>query len=171
MKRRFLAVTAVAAALSILSSTAAFAQGWSKVGSDWYYYEEDGSVAKNCWITSESGTYWVNVDGRMASNQWVCADDSWYYVDGSGLCLTNQLLTLNNDIYWLGEDGKMAASEWVTTEEGKTYYFQENGLAIKNGWKMIDGYYYYFLKSGVMAVDALVPGGYRVGADGRWIER
>mgnify|MGYP002555875746 CR=1 FL=1 len=29
---------------------------------------------------------------------------------------------------------------------------------------------YYFLKNGVMAVDALVPGGYRVGADGKWVQ-
>ena len=42
-----------------------------------------------------------------------------------------------------------------------------NGVAIKNGWKVIDGEEYYFLKSGVLAVDALAPGGYRVDSSGR----
>ena len=55
------------------------------------------------------------------------------------------------------------------TEDGKWYFFQENGVALKNGWKVIDGEEYYFLKSGVLAVDALVPGGYRVDASGRKI--
>ena len=41
---------------------------------------------------------------------------------------------------------------------------------MKNGWKLIGEDYYYFLKSGVMARDALVPGGYRVGPDGKWIQ-
>ena len=171
MRKRFLTVAAAAAALSILSSTAAFAQGWGQIGSDWFYYEEDGSVAKNTWITSEGGTYWVNNDGKMAANQWVWAGDAWYYVDSDGLYLTSQLLKQDSNLYWLGADGRMAASAWVTTEDGRTYYFQEDGSAVKNGWKMIDGYYYYFLKSGSMATDALVPGGYRVGADGRWIEK
>lgn len=61
----------------------------------------------------------------------------------------------------------MAANQWVEAETGKWYYFQDNGTAVSKGWKQIDGDYYYFLNSGVMAADALVPGGYRVGADGQ----
>ena len=169
MRKRFFAVAATALALSVMSTTAAFAD-WGQVGSNWFYYYEDGTVAKNTWIADESGTYWMNNDGKMATDQWVNADDSWYYVNSEGLFLTNQLLEKDNKLYWFGEDGRMAASAWVTTEEGKTNYFPADGSAVKKGWKMIDGDYYYFLKSGAMATDALVPGGYRVGADGKWIQ-
>ncbi len=29
-----------------------FAAGWGKVGSEWYYYQEDGSVARNTWVNT-----------------------------------------------------------------------------------------------------------------------
>ena len=63
----------------------------------------------------------------------------------------------------------MASEEWVQVE-GKWYYFEENGLAVKRNWKLIGEDYYYFLPSGAMATDALAPGGYRVGSDGRRID-
>ena len=65
----------------------------------------------------------------------------------------------------------MVVSDWHQDEDGKWYYLAEDGKAVKNGWKLIGEDYYYFLKSGVMAVDALVPGGERVGADGKWIQK
>lgn len=176
MKKRFLTITATALALSMLSTTAAFAAHWGKVGSQWFYYLDDGTVAKNTWITTEATetsaatAYWVNNDGTMAASQWVYDGEAWYYVDANGVIMANQLLKLNSDLYFLKEDGKMASNEWAQDENGKWYFLQENGVAVKNGWKMIEGDYYYFLKSGVMAVDALVPGGYRVGPDGKWVQ-
>lgn len=188
MKSRLAAITAVALILSIVPVTAAFADDgtvtetaapeaetkeypghWGQVGSKWFYYLEDGTVARNSWVTSQGGTFWVNNDGAMAANQWVYFDDAWYYVDADGHVMVNQLLKLNSDLFWLEEDGKMVAGDWHQDEEGKWYYFQEDGKAFKNGWKMIGEDYYYFLKSGVMAADALVPGGERVGADGKMI--
>lgn len=170
MKKRLLTITAAALAISMLSSTAAFAQGWEKVDSKWYYRLEDNSVAKSTWVTTEGGTYWLNGDGVMAVNQWVNDGDKWYYVDANGNPTVNSLLKIDNQLYWFGEDGVMAVNQWVETETGKWYYFQDNGSAISKGWKLIDGDYYYFLNSGVMASDALVPGGYRVGPDGRWVQ-
>ena len=42
---------------------------------------------------------------------------------------------------------------------------------MKKGWKQFSGDWYYFLNSGMMATDAVVPGGYRVGPDGKWVQR
>lgn len=175
MKRKYLAITAAALALSMLSTTAAFAQGWGKVGSKWFYYNEDGSCAKNMWITeqNEDGTpkpsYWVNNDGTMAVSQWVNDGNGWVYVDGNGVTMASQLLVLNSDTYYLKEDGRMAAGEWIK-EEGKWYYFQDNGIALKNGWKTVGDESYYFLKNCVLATDALVPGGGRVDSEGRLVK-
>ena len=162
MKQRFWAITALALALSMFFATAAFAQGWGKTGTSWFYYPEDGTVARNTWIETEGGPYWVNGDGAMATSQWVNDGSAWYYVGSDGRKLTSQIMKLNGETFWLGE--------WKCTEDGKWYYLQSNGYAMRNGWKMVNGEYYYFLKSGIMAADALVPGGYRVGADGRWVQ-
>ena len=53
--------------------------GWQKRnGGNWYYYEKDGSLARNKWV----GNYWLGADGRMAKSAWV--DNGRYYVDSSG---------------------------------------------------------------------------------------
>lgn len=169
-KRGFLAIAAVTMALSMLSASAAFAGNWGQTGGKWFYYEDNGTVAKSTWVTSEGGTFWVNSDGAMAANQWVNDGDDWYYVDANGLSIRSQLTKLDSKSYWFGEDGKMLKNDWKQMEDGKWYYFGDDGVALTKGWHMIDGDYYYFLNSGVLATDALVPGGYRVGADGKWVQ-
>ena len=58
-------------------------KGWVKSGSDWYYYNEDGSLARNKW----AGNYWLGSDGRMATNSWV--DNNRYYVGSNGAWVKN----------------------------------------------------------------------------------
>ena len=61
--------------------------GWQKRnGGNWYYYEQDGSLARNKWI---GGTYWVDSEGKMAKSAWV--DNGRYYVDSSGKLVKNYL--------------------------------------------------------------------------------
>lgn len=98
MKKRFLTVTAAALAISLFSSTAAFAQGWEQVASKWYYRLDDNTVAKNAWVTTEGGTFWLNGDGAMAVNQWVNDNDKWYYVDANGNPVISTMLKLDNKL-------------------------------------------------------------------------
>lgn len=52
MRKNMFKVMALSLAMAALSTTAAFAAGWGKVGSEWYYYQEDGNVARNTWINT-----------------------------------------------------------------------------------------------------------------------
>ena len=52
MRKNMFKVMALSLAMATLSTTAAFAAGWGKVGSEWYYYQEDGSVARNTWVNT-----------------------------------------------------------------------------------------------------------------------
>ena len=128
MKKNIFRVMALTAAFASLSTTAAFAAHWGTVGKDWFYYLDDGTVAKNMWVntTAEDGTvtasYWVKNNGKMAANEWVYDGEFWYYVDGSGLTMKDQLFKLNSDLYWLDPDGKMVSNDWRQTEEGKWYF-------------------------------------------------
>ena len=54
-------------------------QGWVKENNVWYYYNEDGTLARNKW----AGNYWLGSDGKMATNAWV--DNGRYYVDANGV--------------------------------------------------------------------------------------
>ena len=60
-------------------SSGAMQTGWVRDSGKWYYYRNNGTMAKNTWI---SGKYWVGSNGVMATNAWV--DGGKYYVDGNG---------------------------------------------------------------------------------------
>ena len=53
-------------------------RGWKKENNVWYYYNEDGSLARNKW----QGNYWLGADGKMVTNAWV--DNGRYYVAANG---------------------------------------------------------------------------------------
>ena len=53
-------------------------QGWVKEANTWFYYNIDGTLARNKW----AGNYWLGADGRMATNSWV--DNNRYYVGNDG---------------------------------------------------------------------------------------
>ena len=52
--------------------------GWVKEANTWYYYNTDGTLARNKW----AGNYWLGADGRMSTNSWV--DNNRYYVGADG---------------------------------------------------------------------------------------
>lgn len=186
MRKNFMKLAAAALVFSTLFTSAAFAQGWEKQNSGkWYYWQEDGTVAKNQWIysttetevTDEAGNvqivtdtkrYWVGGDGIMATNQWLPVEDKWHYVDANGLEMKGTLLDLSNSsqLYYVDSEGNMVANGWAEWE-GEKYYFQADGTAVKGKWYNIDGDDYYFLRSGKMATNASCPGGGHVGPDGK----
>ena len=112
--------------------------GWQKRnGGNWYYYEQDGSLARNKWI---GGTYWVDSEGKMAKSTWV--DNGRYYVDSSGKLAKNYLpvnkntAALNMPQYYQGDYrwanrrygiGTMAQSGCVPTSLAMVF----NGLGQK----------------------------------------
>ncbi len=174
MKKNRIKAAAAALLLSTLFSGVAYAEGWERTGSKWFYWLEDGTCAKSTWIMDEDGInrYWLNADGAMAVNQWVGDNGVWYYVGTDGRLVKNQLLKQNDGkIYWLDEAGIMAANAWIQDGDGAWYYMDASGAAYGKGWHNIDGEDYYFLSSGKLAVNCLVPGGGSVGPDGRRIRK
>ena len=124
-------------------------QGWVKEANTWFYYNTDGTLARNKW----AGNYWLGADGKMATNSWV--DNNRYYVGTGGAWVkdakhpeekkqgwvkdSNVWYYYNTDgtlaqnkwagNYWLGADGKMATNSWV--DNGR-YYVGANGAWVKD---------------------------------------
>ena len=124
-------------------------QGWVKEANVWYYYNTDGTLARNKW----AGNYWLGADGRMATNSWV--DNNRYYVGTDGVWVkdakrseekkkgwvkeSNAWYYYNTDgtlarnkwagNYWLGADGRMATNSWV---DNNHYYVDANGQWVPN---------------------------------------
>ena len=132
---------------TVASSDALAAQGWVKTGNAWYFYNQNGTLARNTW----AGNYWLAADGRMATNAWV--DGGRYYVGSNGLWVKGAQAASKPEVkkqgwvqngsvwnyyyqgnivrnawigsYWLGADGRMATSSWV--DNGR-YYVGANGV-------------------------------------------
>ena len=137
---------------AVASSDVLAAQGWVKTGNAWYFYNQNGTLARNTW----SGNYWLGADGRMVTNAWV--DGGRHYVGSNGLWVKGaqkpaatkpevkkQGWVQNGSAwnyyyqgnivrnawigsYWLGADGRMATSSWV--DNGR-YYVGANGVLDK----------------------------------------
>ena len=128
-------------------------QGWVKEGNTWYYYE-NGTVARNKWISS---TYWVGADGKMVTDAWV--DNGRYYVGTNGA--------------WVKDAKKPEESKPVEKKQGWKkennvwYYYNEDGTLARNKWAGN----YWLGSDGKMATNAWVDNGrYYVDANGAWVK-
>ena len=182
---------------TVASSDVLAAQGWVKTGNSWYFYNQNGTLARNAW----AGNYWLGADGRMVTNAWV--DNGRYYVDGNGAWekgahrqaeVKKQGWVQNGSAwnyyyqgnivrnswvgsYWLGNDGRMATSSWV---DGGRYYVGENGVwdktvkkqeapkpEVKKNGWIKEGSTWYYYENGTLARNKWISSTYWVGADGK----
>ena len=136
---------------TVASSDALAAQGWVKTGNAWYFYNQNGVLARNAW----AGNYWRGADGKMVTNAWVY--NGRYYVDANGA--------------WVKGAQKPAAPKptvvqkqgWV--QSGGAWYFYHQGQIVRNAWVGS----YWLGADGKMATSSWVDGGrYYVGANGVW---
>ena len=181
---------------AMASSHALAAQGWVKTGNTWYFYNQNGTLARNAW----AGNYWLGADGRMVTNAWV--DNGRYYVDGNGAWVKGAHrqaevkkqgwvqngsawnyyyqgnIVRNSWVgsYWLGNDGRMATSSWV---DGGRYYVGSNGAWVRDAKKpeaakpvekkqgwVKEGNAWYFYYQGQITRNAWI-GSYWLGSDGK----
>ena len=192
-----LTVLATPIAVNIVASSDVLAaQGWVKTGNAWYFYNQNGTLARNAW----AGNYWLGADGRMVTNAWV--DNGRYYVDGNGAWVKGAHrqaevkkqgwvqngsawnyyyqgnIVRNSWVgsYWLGNDGRMATSSWV---DGGRYYVGSNGAWVRDAKKpeaakpvekkqgwVKEGNAWYFYYQGQITRNAWI-GSYWLGSDGK----
>ena len=62
----------------------------------------------------------------------------------------------------------MMKTGWLQLND-KWYYLETDG-AMKTGWLSLDNKWYYLGADGAMLADTVTPDGYRLGADGVWIQ-
>lgn len=95
--------------------------------------------------------------------------------------LTNTVTTMVNNIpvqvevnntYYFDAQGNMVTG-WVQTGDNRWYFFDTEKTANEGrmiiGWKVVDGAWRYFNVDGSMMVNGVTPGGFIIGADGKWI--
>ncbi len=109
----------------------------------------------------------TNVSDNIAVNKWVQVNGAWQYNDSTGKPIRNIWFYDKNygKYYYLQADGNMAIG-WLNSN-GKWYYLGSDG-AMKIGWQLVSGAWYYLDSQGIMAYNTTVNG-YKLGANGVWI--
>ena len=127
-------------------------RGWKKENNVWYYYNEDGSLARNKW----AGNYWLGADGKLVTNAWV--DNGRYYVGSNGAWEKDKKK----------EDPVPTGKHTGWVKSGSTwYYFNAQGQMVKNAWAGN----YWLEADGKMATNKWVDNNrYYVGSDGAWVQ-
>ena len=137
---------------AVVSNDALAAQGWVKSGNTWYFYNQNGTLARNAW----AGNYWLGSDGKMVTNAWV--DNGRYYVDGNGAWVKNAKKP---------EEPKPVEKKQGWVKENNAWFYYENGTLVKNKWAGN----YWLESDGKMATNAWVDNGrYYVGPNGAWVK-
>ncbi|CAG6072408.1 choline-binding surface protein A [Streptococcus pneumoniae] len=137
--------------------------GWKQENGMWYFYNTDGSMATG-WLEYNGSWYYLNANGAMATG-WLEYNGSWYYLNTNGAMETGWL-EYNGSWYYLNANGSMATG-WL--KDGDTWYYLEASGAMKESqWFKVSDKWYYVNGSGALAVNTTV-GGYRVNANGKWV--
>jgi glucan-binding YG repeat protein len=107
----------------------------------------------------KTGSDWTFTDslGWSPKNQWQKIDGKWYFFDKEGYMEANayrQGYYLTKDGAW---DGKAKVIGWKQDSKGWWYSLGGRDF-LKNGWKKIDGNWYYFKATGYIAINEFVQG-------------
>ena len=105
---------------------------WKKTGDSWYYYKQDGTYLKNCFLDDGENTYYIQSNGVMAVG-WYQINNKWYYFRSWGAAYKNELFTDPSDgnVYYGDSTGAMVTSTWIQIGS-KWYYFRSWGAAYRN---------------------------------------
>jgi len=127
---KLVAVLSAAALLAVGASMTSFAatrNPWVDLGDgDWAYVGSDGERVTSEWRRNGSDYFFLDENGTMARSRLITPDDgdgdAYYYVGGNGVRLKNQWVRVMND------DQESVNDQ---TPEMFWYYLRENGKAVR----------------------------------------
>lgn len=97
--------------------------GKRKIGSDYYYFREDGVMATG-WIYNDNEDAWhyAEESGRLLKG-WYQGGGAWYWFDSKYAMFSGGNRMIDAHKYYFFENGQLAANQHVGL-----YYYDENGL-------------------------------------------
>ena len=106
----------------------------------------------------------------------VIASNGFYMLLGTKTTIVNgaELKEPTKETYYFDVKGDMVVGWLVTTDTKRSFAEMQKSMSegiLVQGWKLIDGNWYFFDTEGTMLVNTMTPDGYLVGADGKWIKQ
>ncbi len=141
-------------------ASAAYAKGWNKDSTGWWYSPDAKTYHKNGWAQIGGKWYYFNGSGYICYG-WKQIDGKWYFFDNSGAMKTGWVQS-GGKWYLMSNSGAMCIG-WAFS--GGRWYLMSNSGAMCTGWAMSGGKWYYFTNSGAMAKNIMI-GDWWIGNDG-----
>lgn len=105
------------------SSSGYMQTGLRKIGSNYYFFRENGEMATGwAYDAEEEQWHYMDEDG-VVTKGWLQKGGAWYWFDSKGVMYNRGFRMVDGHKYYFYEDGQMAANQFV----GLNYY-DENGL-------------------------------------------
>lgn len=105
------------------SSSGYMQTGLKKIGSNYYFFRENGEMATG-WAYDAEEEQWHYMDENgVVTKGWLKKGGAWYWFDSKGVMYNKGFRMVDGHKYYFYEDGQMAANQFV----GMNYY-DENGL-------------------------------------------
>lgn len=121
------------------------------------------------WVLDNTGWWFSFADKTYPVSTWLKVNEKWYYFDAAGYMLTGWQM-LDGKWYYLDAVNGDMAEGWKFID-GKWYYLNPVSGDMAEGWKVVDGKWYYLMPvSGECLLDTVTPDGYKVDANGAWIQ-
>lgn len=114
--------------------------------------------------TSASGNTVAQGDGA-----WQQFGNEWKYLKANGTYAAGESLLIKGETYYFRSDAWMAR-DWQMVN-GAWHYYTESGAMAKSRWIQTNGYWYYVGADGALFVNGTTPDGYKVDANGVWIQK
>lgn len=117
--------------------------GYSKIGSDTYVFNKDGSLIRDSIINLDGKTSYVDAAGKLKYNGWFSLNGHDYFVEQSALATGWK--KHKGDWYYLDPSTyEMCKNQWIDN----TYYVGNDGKMLVNTQKEINGTLYNFSSEG-----------------------
>ena len=115
-----------------------------------YYFQNDGTRLNDGFYKNWGHTYYFQADGARLDNGFYKNWGHTYYFQGDGSRLDNNFYKNWGHTYYFGNDG----ARWdnrIYSNCGRNYYFGNDGALLVNNFAMINGNDYYANNQGVLS--------------------
>lgn len=114
--------------------------GLHNIDTIWYYFDEEGTLFTNGWITVEGARYYADPQTGVLATGWRKIDGTWYCFNGTGRAYADDVVIIGGKLYYFDADGKMRTG-WIKV--GNTWYYANSGGDLATGWYQSGTTWYY----------------------------
>ena len=129
------------------ASTSATQEGWQNENGNTYYYQDGTKLVGQQLLNGRN--YYFNDQGVVQKNYFLTKDNHTYYYQNDGTRLDNGFYNNWGHTYYFGNDGARWDNRFMNNW-GHMYYFGNDGALVTNQFVQHGGQTYYALSNGVL---------------------